>query len=122
MNSRQKMQRGASAISLIIILAIIGVGSYIGLQYIPQYIEASTVDAILGNIEQAHDETPVNSATKVRSMIGKQLDINQMEDLRDNFKVTGDDDTYIVTVSYERELDLIYEKKRIKYEKTISLR
>jgi len=122
MHTSQRTQRGASAIGIIIILAIIGAGAYIGLQYIPQYIEAGTVDSILSNIEQAHEESPVTSANKVRSMIEKQLDINQMDDLRDSFKVTQDEEIYIVTVSYERELNLIYEKKPMKYEKTLTLR
>ena len=88
MHTSQKTQRGASAITLIITLAIIGAGAYIGMQYIPQYIEAGTVDAILSNIEQTHEETPVSSARKIRNMIDRQLDINQMDDLRDSFKVT----------------------------------
>ena len=45
-----------------------------------------------------------------------------MDDLRDSFKVTQDGEIYIVTVSYERELNLIYEKRPMKYEKTITLR
>ncbi|MEN8206807.1 MAG: DUF4845 domain-containing protein [Pseudomonadota bacterium] len=117
-----KTQQGVSAIGLIIILAIIGAGAYIGLQYIPQYIECGTVDSILGNIEKAHKETPVSSTKDIQNMIEKQLDINQMDDLRDNITVTQDDETYIVKVSYERELNLIYEKKPMKYEKTLTLR
>ena len=122
MHTSQSTQRGASAITLIIILAIIGAGTYLGLQYIPQYIEASTVDALLSSIEQTHEEKPVSSASNIRNMIDKQLDINQMGDLRDSFKVTQDDEIYIVNVSYERELNLIYAKKLMKYEKSITLR
>jgi len=122
MHTSQRTQRGASAIALLIILAIIGTGVFIGLQYIPQYIEAGTVDSILSSIEKAHEEKPVNSANNLRSMINKQLDINQMDDLRDNFKVTQDDEIYIVKVNYERELNLIYEKKLIKYEKNLTLK
>jgi len=50
MHTSQTTQRGASTIGLIIILAVIGVGAYIGLQYIPQFIECGTVDTILSNI------------------------------------------------------------------------
>lgn len=114
-------QRGASAITLIIVLALIGAGTFIGLQYIPQYIEAGTVDSILSNIEQAHEETPVTSINSLRSMIEKQLDINQMDDLRDSFKVTQDEAIYTVTVDYERELNLIYEKKLVQYNKSLTL-
>ena len=123
MDSRKRgTQRGASAISLIIILALIGAGTFIGLQYIPQYIEAGNVDSILSNIEQAHEETPVTSVNNIRNMIEKQLDINQMDDLRDNFKVTQDEGIYTITVNYERELNLIYEKQLIQYNKSLTLR
>jgi len=122
MNTSQRTQRGASAITLIIILAIIGAGTYIGLQYIPQYIECGTVDSILSNIEKAHEKTPVTSVKNLRSMIDKQLNMNSMDDMQDNFTVTQVDETYIVKVSYERELNLIYEKKPIKYEKSLTLK
>jgi hypothetical protein len=117
-----KIQRGASAIVAIIILAIIGAGAYIGLQYIPQYIEAGTVDSILSNIEKAHKKSPVSNVESIRKMIGNQLNMNQLDDLKDSFKVKQDGETYIITVSYERELNLIYEKKPVKYLKTITLR
>jgi len=122
MNTPRRTQRGASAIVVIIILAILGAGAYIGLQYVPQYIEAGTVDSILGSIEKAHKATPVGSVKAVQDMIDKQLNMNQLDDLRDSFKVTQDGDVYIVKVSFERELNLIYEKKPMKYEKTLTLR
>lgn len=122
MNSFHKTQRGASAIGLIIILAIIGAGVYIGIQYIPQYVERSTVDSILSNIEKASKSRPVSSMKDVRDMISKQLDMNQMDDLRNSFTVKQDGDMYIIRVSYERVLNLIYTKKIMKYEKSITLR
>jgi hypothetical protein len=122
MNSSQTTQHGASAIILILILAIIGAGAYIGLQYIPQYIEAGTVDSILGNIEKAHKETPMGSVKAIQDIIDKQLNMNALDDLRDSFKVTQDGEVYIVKVSFERELNLIYEKRPVKYEKSLTLR
>ncbi|MGB5179513.1 MAG: DUF4845 domain-containing protein, partial [Gammaproteobacteria bacterium] len=95
---------------------------YIGLQYIPQYIECGTVDSILESLEKANKETPFNSVKDIQDRIGKQLEMNQMDDLRDNFKVTQDGEMYIVRVSYERELNLIYKRKPMKYEKVIPLR
>ena len=122
MKTSQRTQHGASAISLIIILAIIGTGVFIGLQYIPQYIEAGTVDSILSSIEKAHEKTPVTSVKNIKDMIDKQLNMNQMEDMRDSFKVTKDEEIYIITVSYERELNLIYEKKLVQYNKSLTLK
>jgi hypothetical protein len=45
-----------------------------------------------------------------------------MGDLRDSFTVKQEDDTCIIKVSYERELNLLYTKKPIKYEKTLTLK
>jgi len=122
MKTMHKTQQGVSAIGLIIILAIIGAGAYIGFQYFPQYIECGTIDSILGNIEKAHEKTPVTSVKDIRDMIDRQLNMNQMDDMQDNFTVTQDGEIYIVKVSYERELNLIYEKKPMKYEKTLTLK
>jgi hypothetical protein len=122
MTSTHNTQRGASAIGLIIILAILGAGVYIGLQYIPQYIECGTVDSILSSIEKGNTRTPVSSVKDLRGRINKQLDMNQLNDLRDSFTVTQDDGSYVIKVSYERELNLIYTKKPVKYEKTLTLK
>jgi hypothetical protein len=121
MSSSKKTQRGASAIGIIIILAILGVGAYIGFQYVPLLIEAGTIDSVLGTLEQNNEKKHVTSVGQVRDMIDKQLNMNQMEELADSFTVTKDEDTYTVNVYYERQLDLIYEKKLIETDKTIIL-
>lgn len=115
-------QRGASAIGLIIFLAILGAGTYIGLQYIPQYIECSSVDSILDSIEKSNNSKPVTGVIDIRNRINKQLNMNQMDDLRDSFTVKQDGEQYLITVSYERELNLIYTTKPMKYEKTLILK
>jgi hypothetical protein len=115
-------QRGASSLVLVIILALLGAGVYIGLQYLPQYIEASTVDSILKSVEKAYDNSADNSVKSIRDMIDKQLNMNQMNELKDNFRVIQDGEETIIKVSYERELNLIYQKKPVKYEKTVILR
>ena len=122
MKSMHKTQQGLSGIGLIILLVIIGACTYIGLQYIPQYMEAGTVDSILSSLEKAQEETPFNSTNAVRDMINKQLTVNQMEDLRDSFKVTQDGEAYIVEVSFMRELNLIFTKQPMPYEQILTLR
>ena len=107
MYNSQRKQRGASAIGIIIILAIIGVGAYIGFQYLPLYIEDGTVDSILTGLESADKEKPFTSTQQIRGMIEKQLNMNQLEDLADSFKVTQDEEIFIVNVNYERQLNLI---------------
>jgi len=122
MDTSQRAQRGGSAIIPVIILAIIGFGAYIGIQYLPQYIESNTVDSILSSIEKANANTPLNGVKGIQDIINKQLNVNDMNDLKENFKVTHDGEAYTVKVSYARELNLIYTKKAIEYEKSIALR
>jgi len=122
MKTSQRTQRGASSVILILLLALLGAGVYIGLQYLPQYIEAGSVDSILDSVEKAYDKSAVNSVKSIQDMIDKQLNMNQMNDLKDNFKVTQDGDGYIIKVSYERELNLVYKKKPVTYEKIVILR
>jgi hypothetical protein len=92
------------------------------LQYIPQFIETGTVDTILDNLETKHKESRFTSVHSIQQAINRQLNINQMEDLRDNFKVMEKGDAYVVTVTYERELNLIYEKRTIQTSKSVTLK
>ena len=117
----QRKQKGASAIVFIIVLAIFGFAVYVGIQYIPQRIESGTVDSILDSIAEKHKITPVQNVSEILSTITRQLNVNQMDDMKDKFKVSKYRGTYIIKVSYERELNLGYEIKTIQYEKTRTL-
>jgi hypothetical protein len=119
--SIKNRQQGGSGIGLIIILAIIGYGVFVGIQYVPQYIESASVKAILVNIVDNHNKEPLNDASAVQSAIDNQLYINQMDDLKNSFTVTPDRGHYIITVSYERELNLLYTNKKMVYEETATL-
>ena len=109
----QRKQKGGSVIGLIIVLAIFGYAVYVGLQYIPQRIESGTVDSILDRIVQNHKTTPVQNVSEILSAITRQLNVNQMDDMKDKFHVSKYRGTYIITVSYET--------KKIQYEKTRTL-
>ena len=122
MMNLQGKQTGRAVIGTIIILAIFGFGFYIALQYIPQHIESGAVDSVLNHIKAKHKASPVRSVNEILDMISRQLDVNQMTDMKDNFYVRQISETYIIKVSYERELNLIYEKKPMHYEKTLTLR
>ncbi len=118
----QRKQKGASVIGLIIMLAILGYGVYLGLQYIPLYVESGTVNSILDNIEANHKASPVRSVYEIQTAINRQLDVNQMNDMKDKFYVTENGRTYTIEVGYEREINLGYKIKKLKYEKTRTLR
>lgn len=118
----QRKQKGGSVFSLIITLAIIGIAAYLAVQYVPQRIEFSTVDSILSKIEQDHRKTRIRSVNELQHSIANQLNVNEMNDLKDSFEIRQSGGIYVIRVSYERELNLIYAKKQMKYEKTITLR
>ncbi len=120
--SMQSRQQGGSAIGLIITLAILGYGIFIGIQYVPQYIESSTVKTVLDTVVDLNNKERLESISAVESSIGNQLYINQLDDLKDSFKVTQSRGHYVITVSYERELDLGYTRKKIPFEKTVTLK
>ena len=117
----QSKQKGASAIVFIIVLAIFGFAVYVGIQYVPQRIESGTVDSILDSIVENHKTTPVQNVSEILSTINRLLNVNQMDDMKENFKVSKYRGTYTIKVSYARELNLGYETKTIQYEKTRTL-
>ena len=118
----QRKQKGGSVFSLLITLAIIGIAAYLAVQYVPQRSEFSTVDSILNKIEQDHRKTRIRSVNELQHSIANQLNVNEMNDLKDSFEIRQSGGIYVIRVSYERELNLIYAKKQMKYEKTITLR
>lgn len=118
----QSKQAGSSIIGVIIGLAIIGFGTYVGIQYIPQYVESSAVESILIGVAKSHKTKPFTSTQAVQSALDKQLDVNQMYDLKDSFSVMRDDDTYIITANYERDLNLIYTSRKMIYDKSKTLK
>jgi len=120
-NRLQGEQRGASAIGLVITLVVIGYGSYVGIQYFPQLIEAQTIESIFDSLRQENVMEPFSSAADVKSSWAKLLNINEMNDLKDIIEIDHYRGNYTVKVKYDRELDLLYEKKILHYEKSMTL-
>lgn len=122
MHYKPQAQRGGSTIVTLIILAIVGIGGYIGFQYVPQYMEAKEIDSILASVEKAYDENPVDTEKQIRGMINKRLMINKMKDMEEAFTIADKYKSFTITVDYERELNLLYEKRTMKYEKKLVLK
>ena len=64
---------------------------------------------------------PFGDINSVKAAIDKLLYTSQMSDLEDSFKVRQYRGDITVTVSYERELNLLYETKLMAYESTVAL-
>jgi hypothetical protein len=120
--SRQNWrQSGASIIGTVIMLAIIAYGVYVGVQYIPQQMEASTVDSILGSLRSSQQLNPAASVEELRSRLDTQLNVNHMNDMKDSFDVSHFGGRFVIDVSYKRELDLLFDKKVIHHERSVPL-
>lgn len=118
---RKENQRGGSAIGLVITLALLGYGIFVGIQYVPQYIESTTMDAILDSLADIHRTEPFSDTRAIHAAIDNQLYINQMGAMKNDFSIIPSRGSYIVTVRYERELNLLYAKKQIQHEKSVTL-
>lgn len=117
----QKTQHGASAIGFIIVLALLGYGVFVGLQYIPQRIESSIVQGVLDNLVEIHKKEPFSDVRAIQVAVDKQLFINEREDLASSFEVTRNRGDYVVTVRYDRELNLLFKKQPMPTDKSVTL-
>lgn len=121
MTSKPANQVGASAIGTVLLLVILAYGIFVGIQWVPQIIESSSVDSVLNSIESTHRSDPVRSAQAARTLIDNHLQINQMQDLKEVFTVREWANDYVIEVSYERQLNLLYETRTLHYEKSLTL-
>ena len=122
MNKLPLQQRGASAIGTIIMLVILGYGVFVGFQYVPQAIESRSIDSILETVDSASKTGSINSVQAAQERVVSLLQINEMNDMTDDFTVTERDGRITVTFSYDRELNLLYKIQPMPYKKIMMLR
>lgn len=122
MNRLPIQQKGASIIGTIIVLAVLGYVAYLGMQYVPQFIEAKSIDSILHTLDADNTMDPASSEDDAKERIIKLLQINEMDDMIPNFSFRDRDGKITVKVKYERKLDLLYTVKPMLYEKSVELK
>ena len=115
-------QKGASAIATFIFLLLIGYGVYLGIQYVPQAIEAQSISSILTTIKTEHQTDPLTSGDEAKAKFIRMLNINGMNDLTKNVKVSRGSGTIVIKLNYERELNLGFKKRPMHYEKVLELK
>jgi hypothetical protein len=118
----QSRQRGASMLGTVIFLGLLGYGVYLGLQYIPQKIENMSIDSIFESIQKIQQEAPSRSVHEVEMTLDRLLTTNQLDHLRNNFKVYRDGDGINVNFSREWTLNLIYKEATMQYERNLALK
>ena len=121
MTNEHDRQAGAGTVGTAIMLVVLAYGVFIGIQYVPQFIEWSSISRILENVAELHHTEPARSAQAVEGLIDNQLYVNDMSDMRDAFEVRPYFGGYSIEVAYERRLNLIYETRTVKYQKTLLL-
>lgn len=121
MNGLPERQKGASAIVSIIVLALVAYGGYVGIQYVPQFLESKSIDSILKTIDGAHKTEPVEGAQDAEATLVELLQINDMNNMSHSYKVRQSNDRITITFSYDRDLDLIYKVQPMHYEKKLIL-
>lgn len=85
-------------------------------------IESRTIDAMLNSIEQSNKTAPAENMQAVENMLNNQLYINEMTHMRDSFDIDYMDRAYTIRANYERSLNLGFDQKTLKYQKSKTLR
>ena len=114
-------QSGKSAIGNIIVLSMVGFGVWVGIQFIPQKLESGSLQSILDRVQQRHNAVKFSNDSDLWKVIDAQLSVNDMRDMRKNFKVTRIDNRFTVKVEYDRELNLIFTTKTMEYRESLTL-
>ena len=115
-------QKGASAIVVIIVLALLAYGVYLGIQYVPQAIESQAVSSILTTMKTDQQTDPVTTEEAAKAKVLRLLNVNEMNDMAKNLKVSRGAGTIKIRISYDRELDLGFKKHPMHYEKVLELK
>ncbi len=114
-------QHGASALGTVMMLAVLGYGVFLGIQWVPQKIQNMSLDSILESLESKQKQFPMRSIREVESTLDALLGTNNLTALKDNFKVMQSHNSIAIEVSREWKFNLIYAEKAMRYEKSLLL-
>jgi hypothetical protein len=104
MKSVQQLQRqrGMSTLSLLVVVALVGLGITCGLKMIPAYIDYWSLKGIFEAVE-ADPATQQANPKLVESMLQKRLDINSIRSFsqKDSVSIRQEDGQLIIEFYYE---------------------
>ena len=112
-------QAGASPVVSIIGLVVLGYGVFVGIQYVPQWLEARAVDSILDSIRQSQATEPIASARDARDKVVRLLQVNDMDAMTEKFDVTRTGSGVDISFHWRRELNLVYEERIMDYRRSL---
>lgn len=101
-------QSGATLISWLLLIAVLGLLAVVGLKLFPIYLKDYTLSSILEDVARNPDSKEMSNA-ELWSTISKRLSINEIDDLvnKENVTITRDNGRTTIAVKYEARTDLI---------------
>lgn len=121
MNIRLNRQAGGSGLVNLLLLAVLAYVLFVGIQYVPQWVESRSVQSILDDAKRTQRKDPVGSVQGAQAKIIRMLQINEMNHLTDSFQVSRSRGAFVVTFSYDRPLNLGFKAMQIHYEHSVRL-
>jgi len=99
---RVQRQRGMSTLSLLVVIALVGLGITCGLKMIPAYIDYWSLKGIFEAVE-ADPATQQANPKLIESMLQKRLDINSIRSFsqKDSVSIRQEDGQLIIEFYYE---------------------
>lgn len=98
----QSKQKGLTAISFLILAAMVGLIGLAGLKLVPVYLENIKIKKILSDVKADFDGQPV-TPMELRRSIDKKLDIEMVYSLKaSDFDIESTSGGVIVAARYER--------------------
>lgn len=96
-------QRGMSTLTLLVVIALVGLGITCGLKMIPAYIDYWALKGIFESVEA---DPAINQATpkQVESMLQKRLDINSIRGFEQKESVTISKEEGKITIEFYYEV------------------
>ena len=105
----------------LIVIAILAYGVFVGIQYIPQWMEARSVDSILDSVQETYSTSRAGSEQDITAQVIRMLQVNEMNEMTGKFEVARSGSGYSITFRWERQLNLGFETRTIQFERSIFL-
>jgi len=121
MNTQPVKQLGGSLLSNLFFIAVLAYGAYLGIQYVPQALEARSVQTTLDSMLSSHEANPVPNAQVALDRLHNMLNMSDLDYMAESFQVKQKGGAIVVTARYDRELDMLYRTRTINYEKSVTL-
>ena len=123
MNRRQQI--GATFISWLMLIGILGFLAVAGLKLIPVYMEYGTVVSVMEDVVKDQEQTPGKASPKlVWKSIDKRLSINNVDYVKpENYKFERGNGADTITIQYEVRTPLFGNLDAVaKFEKSMDIK